>query len=492
MNEVGRFSDKQRSILDAQTADLRRFGKTLFTSCFETLKVDLEQNLDIEMKTSSHLTIAMKTGQRRSASGQLFWGPSKCSKCKCLLRYVSKSCIFCGQSTAISQWKGRGKLGPAVEAKVLAALKLPKGSTLNVEKNLNARSVEFSPSLTPKKLPLGVNGTEDLNTTMPSVNIEESIMDSQGNNDNLDNFFDVGADQSNPNLPSNNQSSVFGNFKVASSPGRNDRNNVFSTLVGMEGNMNMTEDDKGVDLLSQTLADFGISDSSNDVTSAELPKLKKQVPVDNDNDVQNSDDNSGLNSVLEVIRNSKLSFQSGRKQSKQSSSKPDTTKTAKKYPDEIQSLIDELTIPKYMLSVALALPVRRPSTMSNLLQSNDMLSSENEESAAHCIQEDANNEQKSPENTHGEEEQASNILGVTSEKPPAFTKSNSEDTSIQSFGEFNKDSVEEEVARGSDSAVHTVEKEQDNITFDGETGHVDGLEGADEDMNGDDDWGDFQ
>ena len=36
------------------------------------------------------------------------------------------------------------KLGPAVEAKVLAALKLPKGSTLNVEKNLNARSVEFS------------------------------------------------------------------------------------------------------------------------------------------------------------------------------------------------------------------------------------------------------------------------------------------------------------------------------------------------------------
>ena len=79
---------------------------------------------------------------------------------------------------------------------------------------------------------------------------------------------------------------------------------------------------------------------------------------------------------------------------------------------------------------------------------------------------------------HDEEEQASNILGVTSEKPPAFTKSNSEDTSIQSFGEFNKDSVEEEVARGSDSAVHTVEKEQDNITFDGETGHVDGLEGG--------------
>ena len=255
--------------------------------------------------------------------------------------------------------------------------------------------------------------------------------------------------------------------------------------------MNMTEDDKGVDLLSQTLADFGISDSSNDVTSAELPKLKNQVPVDNDNDVQNSDDNSGLNSVLEVIRNSKLSFQSGRKKSKQSSSKPDTTKTAKKYPDEIQNLIDELTIPKYMLSVALALPVRRPSTMSNLLQSNDMLSSENEESAAHCIQEDANNEQKSPENTHGEEEQASNILGVTSEKPPVSTKSNSEDTSIQSFGKFSKDSVEEEVARGSDSAVHTVEKEQDNITFDGETGHVDGLEGADEDMN-DDDWGDFQ
>ena len=94
INEVGRFSDKQRSILDAQTAELRRFGKTLFSSCFETLKVDLEQNLDIEMKTSSHLTIAMKTGQRRSASGHLFWGPSKCSKCKCLLRYVSKSCIF--------------------------------------------------------------------------------------------------------------------------------------------------------------------------------------------------------------------------------------------------------------------------------------------------------------------------------------------------------------------------------------------------------------
>ena len=212
----------------------------------------------------------------------------------------------------------------------MAALKLPKGSTLNVEKNLNARSVEFSPSLTPKKLPLGANGTEDLNTTIPSVNIEESTMDSQGNNDNLDNFFDVGADQSNSNLPSNNQSSVFGNFKVASSPGRNDRNNVFSTLIGMEGNMNMTEDDKGVDLLSQTLADFGISDSSNDVTSTDLPKLKKQVPVDNDNDVQNSDDNSGLNSVLEVIRNSKLSSQGGRKQSKQSSSKPDTTKTAKK------------------------------------------------------------------------------------------------------------------------------------------------------------------
>ena len=163
-----------------------------------------------------------------------------------------------------------------------------------------------------KEVTISANGTEDLNTTIPSVNIEESIMDSQGNSDNLDNFFDVGADQSNSNLPSNNQSSVFGNFKVASSPGRNDRNNVFSTLIGMEGNMNMAEDNKGVDLLSQTLADFGISDSNNDVTSTDLPKLKKQVPVDNDN-VQNSYDNSGLNSVLEVIRNSKLSSQGGGK-----------------------------------------------------------------------------------------------------------------------------------------------------------------------------------
>ena len=51
---------------------------------------------------------------------------------------------------------------------------------------------------------------------------------------------------------------------------RNDRNNVFSTLIGTEGNMNMAEDNKGVDLLSQTLADFGISDSNNDVTSTDL------------------------------------------------------------------------------------------------------------------------------------------------------------------------------------------------------------------------------
>ena len=32
------------------------------------------------------------------------------------------------------------------------------------------------------------------------------------------------------------------------------------------------------------------------------------------------------------------------------------------------------------------------------------------------------------------------------EKPPVSTKSNSEDTSIQSFGNFNKDSSEVEVA----------------------------------------------
>ena len=129
--------------------------------------------------------------------------------------------------------------------------------------------------------------------------------------------------------------------------------------------------------------------------------------------------------------------------------------------------------------------------MSNLLQSNDMMSSENYESAAQYIEEDSNNEQKLLENMHDEEEQASNILDVTSEKPPVSTKSNSEDTSIQSFGNFNKDSSEVEVAR-SDSAIHTVENEQDTNTFDGETGHVDGMAGADEDMNDDDDWGDFQ
>ena len=79
INDVGRFSDKQRSI-GCPNSKIKKFWKTLFSSCFETLKVDLEQNLDIEMKTSSHLTIAMKTGQRRSASGHLFWG-YQCSKC---------------------------------------------------------------------------------------------------------------------------------------------------------------------------------------------------------------------------------------------------------------------------------------------------------------------------------------------------------------------------------------------------------------------------
>ena len=87
--------------------------------------------------------------------------------------------------------------------------------------------------------------------------------------------------------------------------------------------------------------------------------------------------------------------------------------------------------------------------------------------SAACIQEDTNNEQKSPENTHGEEEQSFKYsqYSVTSRNLRLY-KIKLEDTSIQSFGEFNKDSVEEEVARGSDSAVHTVEKEQDNITFD--------------------------
>ena len=51
--------------------------------------------------------------------------------------------------------------------------------------------------------------------------------------------------------------------------------------------------------------------------------------------------------------------------------------------------------------------------MSNLLQSNDMMSSENYESAAQYIEEDSNNEQKLLENMHDEEEQASNILDVT-------------------------------------------------------------------------------
>ena len=94
------------------------------------------------MKTSS-FNDSMKTGQRRSASGHLFWGHLNVQNASVYFD-TYRSHAFCGQSTAISQWKGQGKLGPAVEAKVLAALKSLKGQLFNVEKNLNARSVEFS------------------------------------------------------------------------------------------------------------------------------------------------------------------------------------------------------------------------------------------------------------------------------------------------------------------------------------------------------------
>ena len=482
----------QKSILDLNSKKLKEFSYQVFSTCFDhitnTSSASNEEEDGVKMKDSSYIDYVLQNEQRRSVTGQLFWGPSKCNNCQGLLRYVSKSCIICGKATAISEWKGRGKLGPAVEEKLLAALRLPKGSKLGNDKNLNKGSVNFSPSLTPKKFPDGA--PKDFNDNIPELNMESaSPADEDDTAQQLDNFFDV--DQTTNNNEATGQNSLFGNFKVASSPVRNTKNDVFSTFIGMDSNTS-NNNNSTVDLLSQTLADFGISDSSNsNEASANQSNdtTSETVANGNNNNANDGTDDSGLNSVLEVIRSTAEASSKSKRSKKKRAAK--TQNANAKYPEEIQALIDALQVPIHMLSSALALPLNRRHSTLSTASSQDDNSIISADMMATTENDNANDFGDSLATNNGVNNAAEIEGGTQLEKGVDIAIDNNESTT-DDFGDFATSSNDDK--NNNDEVVEEKNETNNSPMDDGNFGgdNMVAKDDNNDDNDDDDDFGDFQ
>ena len=86
------------------------------------------------------------------SSGPSFWGPSRCGKCRLLVRYLSTVCLSCGHRILMAGPPGRALDGTVSETLLMQALDLPTGAELKrhdtplADRGSNGRSPDASPS----------------------------------------------------------------------------------------------------------------------------------------------------------------------------------------------------------------------------------------------------------------------------------------------------------------------------------------------------------
>ena len=366
-------SPKIQTILTLEESKFHELTTSVFGKGFDKISSESgSKDTEVSEAMSSQFLIdLLRAGQGRSSSGLLFWGPSKCLSCGCLLRFMSKNCIVCGKSTGMLDWKGRGKVGSIVENRLRSALRLPKGSKLQQDEEDASKLSKFSPSLTPRK---SVESSPSGNGPMPSLNINDND-DEEGAS--LFNLSETSVVNSNVNSA---QSDLFSAFQSAPSPvrggsGRGPSNDVFSTFIGMEPANPTANNDSNVDLLSQTLADFGISAPTNSAENKAMDAGKGILATEGNSPVPNAIEKGGemgkasmapqesaLDSVLKVLSSHAESNKKSRR----------TNGDRNELPPEVQKLIDELVVPNYMLSNVLALPMQATEEKNDVFDGIDV------------------------------------------------------------------------------------------------------------------------
>jgi hypothetical protein len=331
--EEEKQAPRVQTIFDLEDMKFRSVLDRIFSQPVDAVDIIEDRELpdDFVPTPMSFLDDLLKSGQGRSSDGLLFWGPSKCSACSSLLRFLSKSCLVCGKSTGMVDWKGKGRVGPTVESKLRAALRLPKDSKLELDDTDSKVEDQFSPTLTPKRnVPYSPETSKG--GFIPSLDISENM--TRESDEHISSLYDVSHNSSEVHAAGNTD--LFGAFQSGSSPARGGAaaNDVFSTFIGRESPVQRSgaKDEPVVDLLSQTLADFGFESS----TSLSAPSTKQEDETQE----------SALDSVLKVLQSVPKRGDSGTK----------STGRVDSFPREIQDLIDQINVPIFMLSNVLVLP----------------------------------------------------------------------------------------------------------------------------------------
>ena len=490
-------SPKIQTILTLEESKFHELTTSVFGKGFDKISSESgSKDTEVSEAMSSQFLIdLLRAGQGRSSSGLLFWGPSKCLSCGCLLRFMSKNCIVCGKSTGMLDWKGRGKVGSIVENRLRSALRLPKGSKLQQDEEDASKLSKFSPSLTPRK---SVESSPSGNGPMPSLNINDND-DEEGAS--LFNLSETSVVNSNVNSA---QSDLFSAFQSAPSPvrggsGRGPSNDVFSTFIGMEPANPTANNDSNVDLLSQTLADFGISAPTNSAENKAMDAGKGILATEGNSPVPNAIEKGGemgkasmapqesaLDSVLKVLSSHAESNKKSRR----------TNGDRNELPPEVQKLIDELVVPNYMLSNVLALPMQATEEKNDVFDGIDV-------PASPPVPEVAPTEPlavlttASASDTKFTEGSANGLIDNKVEQPSLQSlgaqvlAEPAEKSLLPSFGEPVADEAESVgMANPEDTATITVVKEHfPSASLDAGNGRTEPVVSAEE-VPGDD-WGDF-
>ena len=491
-------SPKIQTILTLEESKFHELTTSVFGKGFDKISSESgSKDTEVSEAMSSQFLIdLLRAGQGRSSSGLLFWGPSKCLSCGCLLRFMSKNCIVCGKSTGMLDWKGRGKVGSIVENRLRSALRLPKGSKLQQDEEDASKLSKFSPSLTPRK---SVESSPSGNGPMPSLDINDNDDDEEGAS--LFNLSETSVVNSNVNSA---QSDLFSAFQSAPSPvrggsGRGPSNDVFSTFIGMEPANPTANNDSNVDLLSQTLADFGISAPTNSAENKAMDAGKGILATEGNSPVPNAIEKGGemgkasmapqesaLDSVLKVLSSHAESNKKSRR----------TNGDRNELPPEVQKLIDELVVPNYMLSNVLALPMQATEEKNDVFDGIDV-------PASPPVPEVAPTEPlavlttASASDTKFTEGSANGLIDNKVEQPSLQSlgaqvlAEPAEKSLLPSFGEPVADEAESVgMANPEDTATITVVKEHfPSASLDAGNGRTEPVVSAEE-VPGDD-WGDF-
>ena len=205
-----------------KSAAIAHMKEALLRSCGQDLSTLPSSTSRIEYPTEAAL-FEKREKDASSMNGygtNTFWGPSRCSKCKMLVRFLSTVCMSCGYRMKMNAAPGRALEGTITERLLMIALDLPSGAELK-ESNINSAPNSPKSRSTPGK---SIGNESDVSEDMElfkspsptqSPRSRRSAHKSSSRRDNGDAFdsaFSVGVSNNETSFGDNLLSSALGDL----------------------------------------------------------------------------------------------------------------------------------------------------------------------------------------------------------------------------------------------------------------------------------------